>query len=207
MRSIGVYILSDLYYGWYSINDYGALAQAEKEHNASKAMTALRKGGFSIYAAAGIVGNMWAESQMSPGQWQGNTEYSGGYGLVQWTPYTLYSEWAGPDWENNGPLEMQRILYERNEGLEFYPSTTYPGWTWAKFQRLQPEEGQTENDAVNLAASIFLYNYLRPGDPAATEANRRFHARYVFEHCEGSMGYDWLPLYWDYLNRKRRRII
>lgn len=191
-----------MYYGWYSINDYGALLQEEKEFNANKAMTILRQNGFTIYAAAGIVGNMWAESQMSPGQWQGDTPYSGGYGLVQWTPYTLYSEWAGAEWENNGPKEMERILYEKANGLEFYPSQTYPQWRWGNFSRLEPEEGLTQDETVNLAASIFLYNYLRPSDPAGSEANRKYLARYVYHNCAGSAIPTWLLFKWSKLNRR-----
>lgn len=193
--------MSSTLYGWYYTDQWNGLTEEEKENNARLAMTFLRKNGFTIYAAAGIVGNMWAESMMNPGQWEGDTAYSGGYGLVQWTPYTLYSTWAGADWENNGPKEMERILYERDTGLEFYPSTTYPQWTWATFSAMVPDEGMTENETVNLAASVFLYNYLRPADPAATEANRKYHARYVFEHCPGTLIPYWLLFKMSKLNR------
>lgn len=193
---------SPMYYGWYSINDYGALLQEEKEFNANKAMTILRQNGFTIYAAAGIVGNMWAESQMSPGQWQGDTPYSGGYGLVQWTPYTLYSEWAGAEWENNGPKEMERLLYEKANGLEFYPSQTYPQWRWRNFSQMEPEEGLTQDETVNQAASVFLYNYLRPSDPAGSESNRKYLARYVYHNCAGTYIPTWLLFKWSKLNRR-----
>ena len=193
--------MSNMLYGWYYATLGNSLTQDEREYNASRAMTVLRQNGFTIYAAAGIVGNMWAESFMNPGQWQSNTAYTGGYGLVQWSPYTDYSTWAGPDWENNGPLEMERILYERDTGLEFYPSPTYPQWTWTSFAAMVPVEGMTENETVNLAASVFLYNYLRPGDPAATEANRKFHARYVFEHCPGTAIPYWLLFKMSRINR------
>ena len=193
---------SPMYYDWYSINDYGALLQEEKEWNANKAMTLLRQNGFTIYAAAGIVGNMWTESQMSPGQWQGNTLYSGGYGLVQWTPYTNYSDWAGADWENNGPKEIERILYEKANGLEFFPSTHFPQWNWRKFSQIAPEEGMTDIETVNLAASIFVYNYLRPSTPSQSEANRQYHARYVYQHCAGSVIPVWLLFKWSKLNRR-----
>lgn len=191
-------------YGWYYTDTYGGLTQSERETNARLAMSALRQHGFTIYAAAGIVGNMWAESLMNPGQWQGDTPFSGGYGLVQWTPYTLYSDWAVTDWENNGPKEIERILYERENGLEFYPSQTFPQWQWSNFSALEPAEGQSATDAVNAAASIFLYNYLRPADPSGSEANRQYHARYVYEHCPGTGIPAWLLMYW---NLKNRRVI
>lgn len=193
--------MSEQLYGWYYVNDYGALTDDEKEHNANLAMTYLRKHGFTIYAAAGIVGNMWAESGLSPGQWQGDTPFSGGYGLVQWTPYTLYSDWAGTDWENNGPKQMERLSYEKETGLEFYPSTTFPQWRWSNFSQMVPEEGMTINETVNLAASVFLYNYLRPADPSATESNRQFHARYVYENCPGNIIPEWLLFKMSKLNR------
>lgn len=194
--------MSAMLYGWYYTDTYGGLSQEEREYNASKAMTQLRQNGFTIYAASGIVGNMWAESLMNPGQWQGDTPFSGGYGLVQWTPYTLYSEWAGAEWENNGPKEIERILYEKANGLEFYPSTTYPQWRWGNFSRMEPEEGLTQIETVNLAASVFLYNYMRPSDPSGSEANRKYHARYVYEHCHGSALPPWLLLWWNNKNRK-----
>ena len=189
-------------YGWYYTDTYGGLTQAERESNASKAMSILRQNGFTIYSAAGIVGNMWAESQMNPGQWQGDTPFSGGYGLVQWTPYTLYTDWAGADWENNGPKEIERILYERDNHLEFFPSTQYPTWTWTKYQNFQPEEGLTPLETVNVCASVFLYNYMRSSDPAGSEANRKYHARYVYEHCPGSAIPPWLLLWWNKHNRR-----
>jgi hypothetical protein len=189
-------------YGWYVTDTYGGLSQAEKEHNASRAMSLLRQNGFTIYSAAGIVGNMWAESLMNPGQWEGDTPYSGGYGLVQWTPYTLYSDWAVTDWENNGPKEIQRILYERDNRLEFFPSTQYPTWNWTKYENFVPEEGLTDDETVNVCASVFLYNYIRSSNPGGSEANRKYHARYVFHHCAGTVIPAWLLFKWSKLNRR-----
>lgn len=195
--------MSELINGWYCVNDYGALTQDEKRHNAQLAMSYLRRNGFTIYAAAGMVGNMWAESQMSPGQWQGDTPYSGGYGLVQWTPYTLYSEWAGDDWENNGDKQMERLSYEKANGLEFYPSTIYPQWRWGNFSQLGPSEGETELEAVNKATDIFLRNYLRPSTPDASLANRQAHARWVYQNAPGTVLDKWLLLYWSNQNHRR----
>ena len=195
-----------MYNGWYYAVPYDRLTQEERDFNANKAMTLLRQNGFTVYAAAGIVGNMWAESGMNPGQWQVihgvETPYVGGYGLVQWTPYTNYSDWAVTDWENNGPKEIERILYEKANGLEFYPSQTYPQWNWRKFSQMIPEEGLTADETVNQAASVFLYNYLRPSDPSGSEANRKYHARYVFHNCPGSVIPAWLLFKWSKLNRR-----
>ena len=196
-----------MYNGWYYAVPYDRLTQEEREFNANKAMTMLRQNGFTIYAAAGVVGNMWAESGMNPGQWQVihgvETPYVGGYGLVQWTPYTNYSDWAVTDWENNGPKEMERLIYERDTNIEFWHNpTAYLGWTWTRYCSFVPEEGLTQDETVNLLASVFLYRYLAPGDPSATEANRKYHARYVFHNCPGSVIPAWLLFKWSKLNRR-----
>ena len=194
--------MSYVLYGWYWAPPNEDLTQEEKEHNANLAISFLRAHGFTIYAAAGAIGNAWAESQMNPGRWQGDTPYSGGYGLMQWTPYTKYSDWAGADWENNGPLECERLIYERENGLQFFPSTQFPQWTYRKYCQIVPEEGLTDNETVNLCAEIWVYNYLRPSDPSGSLANRKYHARYVFEHCSGGYVPPWLLLWWSKRNRR-----
>lgn len=198
--------MSTLLYGWY-IDDsgaYGALTQEEKEHNAYLAMSALRQNGFTIYAAAGVVGNMWAESQMNPAQWEDGTPYSGGYGLVQWTPWSDYWPWPADstDWLNNGPRQMERLIYERDNNLEFGHHPEITGWNWTRYCNIAPGPGVPANDAVNMAAEIFLYKYLSPSDPAGSLANRQYHARYVYQHCPGSALPPWLLLWWNNKNRK-----
>ena len=206
---MAVYILSDMYYNWYSVNDYGALSQNEKEHNATLAMSALRRYGFTKVSAAGIVGNMWAESGLSPGQWEGNTPFSGGYGLNQWTPYTLYSNWAisigRNDWENNGPLQIDRIQYEKQHGEEFYTPQGFTYLTWSDYAALDadPEYGLSVDDAVDYAAFVWIFYYLRPANPPESSIrNRQYHARYVYHNCGGTANIPpWLLFKWAKLNR------
>ena len=188
--------------GWYYAGLNEDLTQEEKEHNATLMMTFLRKNGFTLWAAAATTGNAWAESQMNPGRWQGDTAFSGGYGLMQWTPYTKYTDWAGAEWENNGPLECERLIYERENGLQFYPSPHWPQWTYRKYCAFAPEEGLTDRETINMLTSIWVYNYLVPQNPEASMANRQYHARYVFEHCHGTIIPYWLLFKWSKLNRR-----
>lgn len=189
-----VYILSDMYYGWYCTNVYMSLSSAEKDFNASRAMSYLLREGFTRESASAIIGNMWAESGLSPGQWQGGTPYSGGYGLVQWTPYTLYSDWAGPDWENNGPLQMARLMYEKANGLEFYPTAPF-NMTFTQFSQ--------STLSTDYLTEVFEKSYLRPANPDATLANRQYHARYVYENISGSVTPPAWLLYWIKKSAKR----
>ena len=172
-------------------------------------MRALRQKGFTKWAAAGVVGNMWAESQMNPGLWQGGivNQYAPGvgYGLVQWTPWSDYWPWpaGSTDWENNGPRQMARLIYERDNNLEFWHNQQlYPGWSWAAFCAIVPVPPDTDYDAVNLAAEIFCYRYLAPANPSGTLANRQFHARYVFDNCPGNYVPPWLLFKMSKLNRR-----
>ena len=46
--------------------------------------------GFTKNAACGVLGNMQQESGINPGIWQSTNNISLGYGLVQWTPATVF---------------------------------------------------------------------------------------------------------------------
>ena len=73
-----------------------------------------------------VAGNMQSESAINPGRWQSDIVMPdptyAGYGLVQWTPYTKYTNWI----VNQGfsdPSEMDanifRILYEVSNNLQW----------------------------------------------------------------------------------------
>lgn len=85
-----------------------------------------KRQGWNIAPLAAMLGNMEYESWLNPGQWEtAFPMYQGGFGLVQWTPYTNYSSWAGADWETNYDKQMQRIQYELENGLQWIPTATY----------------------------------------------------------------------------------
>lgn len=50
--------------------------------------------GFTKEAACGVLGNMESESQFNPGIWQSTNNLSKGYGVVQWTPATVFLDYA-----------------------------------------------------------------------------------------------------------------
>ena len=192
--------------GWYWAHSYNDMQNDWMMHNAQLALFFLVNHGFTRVSASAMVGNMWAESHMSPGCWEEYTDHpimTRGYGLVQWTgnvriPDTDPPQYSGMnpyiywcnydfdpplDWENNGYLELKRILYERENNIEFYsrPGTIWPGVGWTTFSNYGADATpETANGYVNDATSMFLYNYLAPADPEATLANRQFHARTVY---------------------------
>lgn len=73
-----------------------ALSQEQMNANALEVYKYLSARGWSLNAIAGLLGNMQSESYVNPGVWQSlqANNYSGGFGLVQWTPATNYTDWA-----------------------------------------------------------------------------------------------------------------
>lgn len=138
---------------WVSGNRY--LNQTEMENNVTILTLIFREWGWTDESIAGMVGNMQTESTVNPGIWQDLTVGSGGYGLVQWTPYTNYSDWAGDGWQDNGQKECERIKYELDNGLQWIPTTEYPA-TFADYV--------VSTDPPRALADVWLKNYERPKD-------------------------------------------
>lgn len=136
---------------WISKNMF--LSDDDMKVNARLVYKRLKKHGFSVNAIAGILGNMEAESTINPGIWEGLQPYIGGYGLVQWTPYEKYADWAGEGWQNNGDMECDRIAYEFDEGIQYYPTSDYP---------ISAAEYKTSLESPETLAAAWMYNYERP---------------------------------------------
>ena len=167
-------------YGNYWGNDYNTsntLNQSQMEVNATYLYNALTSRGWSINAIAGILGNMQAESSINPGRWQGNNVGVGpAYGIVQWDPFTKYTNWA----LNQGldPSEMDsnlsRIDYEIANNLQWIPTSQY---------NFSFQEFTTSNETPEYLASAFLKNYERAG--VEVEEQRRTNARAWYEYLGG----------------------
>ena len=126
---------------------------------------ALRTGGLSEKQAAGVMGNMWAESNMvwnviQGGKHSSNPNTGVGYGLVQWTPGT----------------KLGKILKAagRKNNLE--------NQVWALLQQLAGKTGSPEGAAgkdlkkqttVEGATKSFLQKYERAADSSGAAAKRR----------------------------------
>lgn len=66
------------------------LSTAQRATNAGYACNYLITQGFTKQAACGVLGNMQQESGINPGIWQVSNNTGSGYGLVQWTPATVF---------------------------------------------------------------------------------------------------------------------
>lgn len=158
---------------WVSPTQSRALTQTEMENNAYIiGWLFIRVYRWTPNAVAGMLGNMQAESSINPNRWQNDKEpkredYESdeeyeeavsktGYGLVQWTPYTKYSNWAGGSWRGNGDKECERIEYEKKNGFQWIATGTYNFTLDAYTEMLNTPE---------YMADAFLKNYERPQNP------------------------------------------
>jgi hypothetical protein len=125
-----------------------------------------------------MLGNMQTESYINPGVWQSFREWgspdSHGYGLVQWTPYTKYTNWC----EKNGydisdiDTALKRIELEVEANAK-------PGWSeldqWistSSYNMTFSDFTKSTLPAYDLGRA-FLLNYERPGNQSEAHQHTR----------------------------------
>lgn len=153
------------------------LTDSEMKNNGYIFASYMMARGFTLNAVCGMLGNIQAESRVNPGAWQGYVNPfptpadKVGYGLTQWTPYTKFTDWAGADYAS-GNKQCDRIVYERDNGIQFYPTDNYK-ITFKQFAQ--------SNESPEYLASAFLYNYERPAspDPVTRGINARAWYNYL----------------------------
>lgn len=176
---------------WITGNRY--LSMTEMQNNADIMYAFFTDQGWTVNAIAAMFGNMQTESTLNPGIWENLDPFIGGYGLVQWTPYTKYSEWAGTDWQDNGQKEMERIIYELENHLQWISTSLYP-MTFREFS-------QSDKPPAYLAQA-FLYNYERPAVKPQPARSRQ--AEYWYEYLAGHPPVKQIPI-WLLFKLKERR--
>lgn len=163
-----------------SANRY--LSTTEQQINATYIKDALLAAGWTINAICGMLGNMQAESTINPGIWQNLTvNTSNGFGLVQWTPATKLIEWCSDNGLDYTDIDAQlaRINYEAANGVQFYPTDTYP-ITFAEFIK--------STESPEYLAGAFLYNYERPAEYNITPRQTNARTWFTFFGETGDVG-------------------
>jgi len=138
------------------------------ETNALYICDRLIESGWSLNAISGLLGNTQSESGINSGIWENldNSDVTRGYGLVQWTPSTKFTNWCI---ENDYDIldmgsAVNRIKFEVENNIQFTSTTQY-GITFAEFTI-------SEDSAYNLGI-IFLHNYEKPTVIDTQEENER----------------------------------
>lgn len=160
------------------------LNQSEMETNARYIWDYLGSRGWTRNAVAGMLGNMQTESSINPGIWQGlNTGVGPAFGLVQWDPFTKYTDWC--EARNLDPSHMvsalKRIEYELENNLQYYKTDAYP---------LTFNDFKVSTQSANYLAMAFLRNYERPADPnqPARGTQAEYWFNYLASYTPGSGG-------------------
>lgn len=153
---------------WNNGNALSALTQEQREQNAREIWGYFQTLGWTLEAVSGMLGNIHYESGINPAQWQTghtiedpNYPNDTGYGLVQWTPWQKYANWAGSDWRTNYTKELDRIKWELDNNQQWIPVSAYGNMTFAQFTQ------STLTPAY--LAEVFEYSYER-GTWAAARA-------------------------------------
>ena len=150
---------------WYSYygDGYEALnwPVEYRQNNANNIAYYFQQRGWTIESISAMLGNMQAESYLNPAQWEHGygVEVVGnhGFGLVQWTPWTKYTNWAGSDWRTNFDKQLDRIQYElqEGEGFQWITTSVYPLSFYQFTQAEQPDY------SIEWLAMCFFKNYER----------------------------------------------
>lgn len=162
---------------WIKGNRY--LNETEMQNNTDLIRAYLVSKGWSLNAIAGLLGNMESESTINPGIWQSLNEgnLSGGFGLVQWTPATNFTDWAdnqGYSWDD-GTAQLQWIDEQ---------TVPFGQWIATEDYNLSFEEFKTSSETPEYLASAFLKNFERAG--VEVEELRRTQAGEWFSYITGT---------------------
>lgn len=195
-------------YDWISGNRY--LTIGEMQNNASIIFDYFTTRGWTAEAISGMLGNMGGrysggESTVNPGIWQNltvNPEL--GFGLVQWTPATKYTNWA----DSKG--------YAHDDGygqLEWIDTETVPTGQWVESSSypISFNEFKISTETPEYLAYAFLYNFEQPGNLNQPERQQNarywynwYHSQYVPPENPPMNGGEWsakMPI-WMYMKRR-----
>ena len=159
------------------ISENRYLSLEEMKINAEYIAWYLMGKGWTLNAIAGMLGNMETESTINPGIWQNFAVNVGpAFGLVQWDPYTKYTNWCDANGLDPAAMDsaLKRIEWELENHEQYYATSAYPE-TFAEFK-------VSTKDPYYLGMA-FLANYERPKDP--DQSQRGTQAEYWYTYLSG----------------------
>lgn len=165
---------------WNNGQALSALTEEQRQQNAREIWGYFQQRGWTLESVSGMLGNIHYESGINPAQWQtGHTiedpayPNDTGYGLVQWTPWQKYANWAGDDWRTNYNKELACIQYELDNGEQWIPVSSYGSMTFQQFTQ--------STQTPEYLAEVFEYSYER----GTWAADRSTYARQWYDYLGG----------------------
>lgn len=157
------------------------LTEEERKNNATEFYNFFSQLGYTLESICGMLGNIEQESAINSGMKQ-SEDSSSGWGLIQWTPSTVLTNWCndyGYLWYE-GETQCERIRCEgtgeKNCSGYFFPSVSKPefSYSWEEFTNLKD---------VELATLAYLYERERAGIESVS--NRLAYAYKWYEFLSG----------------------
>lgn len=160
---------------WVSGNRY--LTNEERQNNVQLVYPYFSNAGWSVNAIAALCSNMEHESTINPGIWQDFTPRPDlGWGLVQWTPSTKYTDWADAQGiAHDEPNAQMRWINE--------VTNTAPHWQWGPVAgyEMSWDTFKTSTESPEYLARAFLHNFEKPTDPEQYDEIRSTDGRKWFD--------------------------
>ena len=159
-----------------SANRY--LSLSEMQNNALYIYGYLSGAGWTLNAIAGMLGNFQSESTINPGLWQNlAVDVGPAFGLVQWDPFTKYTDWCAELGLNPASMDsaLMRIEWELANRQQYYPTSDYPE-TFAEFK--------ASTKSPYYLGMAFMRNYERPANQNQTA--RGTQAEYWYTYLSGT---------------------
>lgn len=158
---------------WIKGNRY--LNQDEMENNAYIFYSVMWNYGFTLKSICAMLGNIQRESGINPGLWQSmKVDPSMGFGLVQWTPSTNYTDWAKKKgYDNDDGYGQCKWLDEETASKQWIKTKAYP-ITWEEFKT------NSKKKSLEYLTMAFLKNFERAGVEKAAERVKYAKAWYKF---------------------------
>lgn len=166
---------------WVKGNRY--LTQKEMENNAYIFYSVMYNYGYDFKSICAMLGNIQRESGINPGLWQSlKVDPSMGFGLVQWTPSTNYTNWAKKHgYENDDGYGQCKWIDEETASKQWIKTTAYP-LTWEEFKK------NSKHKSLDYLTMAFLKNFERAGVEKAEE--RKEYAKKWYKYLKGKQPFE-----------------
>lgn len=170
------------------------LSEKQSLENAQLVANRLRDNGWDKKAIAGLLGNMRHESSVNPNMYEYGYTLNDdrGYGLVQWTPRSKFTNWAEKNGysqdEIEGDAQLDRIDYEAKNNIQYIPNGLQKRYNMGNKYNFSFADYRSNkhNLSINELTEAFMWNYEGPAYNAGLQSlsERQAFARKAYDSID-----------------------
>ncbi len=116
------------------------LSLSAQESNATEIYNYCMNDGFTIQATCALLGNIQRESSLNPGKKQGENL---AWGLIQWDPHTVLTDWASENGYNWWDGAAQMIFITGDDVVHWHEKPQFP-YSYEDFKQMTDIDLATE---------------------------------------------------------------